>query len=201
MNGVLGKAPYRMLRVTQLSHVRALVCISLYGVFMISGSFGGASGGERGGQMVRLGDIVLSPRGEVEAEYWTPGASCRMKLEIGEMGGFTVLQILRAKDSSVLGGPVNDIGGVSWVTREQIVFVVNNIYSEKPGLFLASCATGRITQVKLPSSVLTSESLGVITLTKVVPGRPGVVQMCVDRTLYQVQTDGSRFRRIGRCEN
>jgi len=190
-----------MTRVTQGSHISALVSIGLCGVFMTSGSVGGANEGERGAKMIRLGDIVLSPRGEIEAEYRTPGASCKMKLEVSEMGGFTVLQILRAKDASVLAGPVNDVGGVSWVTREQIVFAVNNIYSERPGLFLASCATGRITQVKLPSSVLTPESLGAITLTKVSPGRPGLVEMCVDRTLYQVRTDGSRFRMIGRCEN
>jgi hypothetical protein len=187
-------------RVTQISPARALVCIGLCGVFMISGSLGGASGGEFVGEMVRLGEIVSGTRGRVEAEYWTPGASCRINLEISEMGGFKVLRMLRAKDASVLAGPVNDVDGVSWVARDQIVFGVNNIYSEEPGLFLASCATGRITQVKLPSSVLTPESVGVVTLTKVTPGRPGVIQMCVDRTLYRVRTDGSRFRKIGRCE-
>ena len=82
--------------------------------------------------------------------YPFKNSDCIAYLTVNGMGGFTELHISKKGSDEVLT-KVADITGITWASKNMLVFSVSPIYG-KPGIFAYSCEKNQIKPMVKPSN-------------------------------------------------
>src|SRR3990172_2261085 len=122
--------------------VRLQVCLMLVLLALRA-----ASADPPAAKIVPFGQVI----DEVPGTFLQQGGRCQANLEVAELGGYLILDIMRIPKGRHIE-PVEDVSGIAWASKDMLIHTVSPIYG-KPGLFTRSCSTGQTRRIVAPKTV------------------------------------------------